>query len=482
MASKYKNMSYIHKSPSSPSFKGKGLYGYALGPLRIKDVEVLYVMSETGHDTYLVSHKVTRLYYILGGNGHFTIEDHKHDVSAGMLVEVPPKVEYSYSGRMTLLVFCKPRWSSGNDTFTKWNSDVVGMDSEIAVERGSLLKRLVGLRIFGKSPVNAYLRFNQRVWDVLSPSLVNMNPIRSYGHFLNELARMRGTRAQAFSTFFLRNRPQLELLGRLLEHRNHSEVLRVAVIGCSAGAEAYSVAWRIKSARPDLRVALSAMDISKDALEIARCGAYPVNAKTSGLAIRDCMAAGHWLVSRPDSPLVGAEVFERMTPGEMEKFFDRASDFMRVKSWIKQGIDWQLGDARDPHILDAIGLQDVVVANNFLCHMGNAEAESCLRNIARLVKPQGYLFVSGIDLDVRTKVAQELGWEPIQDLLEQIHEGDSCLRRQWPTQYAGLEPLNKKRPDWKIRYAAAFKLGAATAAPSAHRPFEDSAIFRTQAL
>src|SRR5437867_11883789 len=35
-----------------------------------------------------------------------------------------------------------------------------------------------------------------------------------------------------------------------------------------------------------------------------------------------------------------------------------------------------------------------------------------------------YLFVSGVDLDVRTKVAIELGWKPISDLLEEIHEGE----------------------------------------------------------
>ena len=90
--------------------------------------------------------------------------------------------------------------------------------------------------------------------------------------------------------------------------------------------------------------------------------------------------------------------------------------------------------------------------------MSPPEAERCLRNVARLVSPSRYLFVSGVDLDVRTKVARELGWEPVQELLEEIHEGDPYLRRYWPGQYAGLEPLNKRRRDWRIRYAAAFQL------------------------
>ena len=60
---------------------------------------------------------------------------------------------------------------------------------------------------------------------------------------------------------------------------------------------------------------------------------------------------------------------------------------------------------------------------------------------------------------IRTKVASDLGWRPLQELLEEIHEADPWLRGEWPFQYAGLEPLNKKRRDWKIRYAAAFQLG-----------------------
>ena len=92
--------------------------------------------------------------------------------------------------------------------------------------------------------------------------------------------------------------------------------------------------------------------------------------------------------------------------------------------------------------------------------MDPSEAERCLRNIARLVSPHGYLFVSGIDLDIRTKVAADLGWNPLQELLEEIHEGDPCMKGFWPCNYGGLEPLNKGRRDWRLRYAAAFQLSA----------------------
>jgi SAM-dependent methyltransferase len=139
--------------------------------------------------------------------------------------------------------------------------------------------------------------------------------------------------------------------------------------------------------------------------------------------------------------------------------FDREGDEARIKSWIKDGVVWQVGDAGDPELVKLLGSQDIVVANNFLCHMAPADAEKCLRNIAQLVGPSGYVFVSGIDLDVRTKVALDSGWTPVRELLEEIHDGDPCMRHDWPWNYWGLEPLNKKRTDWKIRYATAFQIG-----------------------
>jgi len=147
-----------------------------------------------------------------------------------------------------------------------------------------------------------------------------------------------------------------------------------------------------------------------------------------------------------------------MNQTEMTELFDRDGDVVTVKSWIKEGIKWQVGDVLEPETIEALRPQDIVIASNFLCHMPPLMAESCLRNIARLVRPYGYLFVSGIDLDVRTKVADDLGWHPVQELLEEIHEGDLCMKTFWPWHYAGLEPLNKKRRDWKRRYAAAFQL------------------------
>jgi SAM-dependent methyltransferase len=300
-----------------------------------------------------------------------------------------------------------------------------------------MLKRIVKLKLFGKSPVNAYLRVNQRMWKHLPAFLSIAGPIVSYGNFLNALARFSGTRKQAFYTVFFRNRPELELIARFASQRDGGSALKISVLACSQGAEVYSILWTIRSVRPDMKVIMHAVDISSDILELGRQGVYPIKVRESA-----------------DEPL-----FHRMTEHEMREMFDREGARVKVKSWIKEGIIWHCGDAGNAEILNALGQQDVVVANNFLCHMEPSDAEKCLRNIARLVTPGGYLFISGIDLDVRSKVARDLAWKPVLDLMEDIHEGDPILRDHWPWHYSGLEPLNKKRLDWKVRYAAVFQLG-----------------------
>jgi chemotaxis methyl-accepting protein methylase len=321
----------------------------------------------------------------------------------------------------------------------KWMDPVAEMKIMLyATDDESWLSRLVRMRIFGKSPISAYLKLNRLLWNRLPGSYTTLNPIRSYGNFLHTLTLIQVTRGQLCHTFFMRNRPTLELIRRLVERSTGTNILRVAVLGCSTGPEAYSVAWRIRSARPDLKLILHAVDISQQAIELAKNGTY----------------------SRATSQFAGTDMFDRLTETEIEELFDKEKDSFAVKSWIKEGIRWHVGDVNDLEIVSALGPQDIVVANNFLCHMNASLAERCLRNIARLVAPHGYLFVSGVDLDIRTKVAKELGWSPVQELLEEIHAGDPRMANGWPFNYSSMEPLNKGRPNWRLRYAAAFQLNS----------------------
>jgi len=248
---------------------------------------------------------------------------------------------------------------------------------------------------------------------------------------------------------------------RIADKKAHGSKLRIAVLACSKGAEVYSIAWTIRSTRPDIELSIQAVDISKEIVEFAARGVYSLSDSDvlnmpnhQGIAGRGDVT---WNTCRDQL----TSIFERMTGEEVEAMFEVEGDQGSIKPWLRQGIDWKPGDAGDPELGRSLGPQDMVVANRFLCHMAPAAAEQTLRNIARLVRPGGYLFVSGVDLDVRTRVARELSWKPVTDLMREIHEGDVSLRRGWPMEYWGLEPFFNKRRDWKFRYASAFQIGGA---------------------
>jgi SAM-dependent methyltransferase len=298
----------------------------------------------------------------------------------------------------------------------------------------SILAKAARLQVLGKSPTSFYLRLNKRIWQRLPSRARDLHLVRSYGAWLHSLVCLRARRQQYFGTFFLRNRPALELMRRLANQKAHGSTLRIAVLACSIGAEVYSILWTIRSARPDLKVVLHAVDISGEILNFAEKGVYGANT----------------------SKMVSSSIFERLTEQERREMFDWEGDQAKVKSWLREGITWKFGDAADPDLVSVLGFQDMVVGSNFLCHMAPVDAEKCLRNIARLVGPGGYLFVSGVDLEVRTRVALDLGWKPVRESMAEIHDGDPSVRADWPWQWWGLEPFNQRRPDCQIRYATVF--------------------------
>jgi hypothetical protein len=299
-----------------------------------------------------------------------------------------------------------------------------------------ILAKAANLQVLGRSPARFYSRVNKWFWQRLPSRARNLSLIHSYGEGLHTLVCLSANRQQYFGTFFLRNRPALELMRRLAQQKADGSILRIAVIACSIGAEVYSILWTIRSIGPDLKVLLCAVDISKEILNFAEKGIY----------------------SPGTSELVGAPIFERMTDHEKREIFDWEGCEARVKPWLREGITWYLGNAADPELIRLLGPQDIVVANNFLCHMTPVDAEKCLGNIGQMVSPGGYLFVSGVDLDVRTKVALDFGWQPITELMAEIHDGDPSVRAGWPCEWWGLEPLNRRRRDWQARYAAAFRI------------------------
>ncbi|HKW35895.1 MAG TPA: CheR family methyltransferase [Candidatus Acidoferrum sp.] len=322
------------------------------------------------------------------------------------------------------------------------------------MSRSSFLRKYLG---------RPYLSWSIWIWRHLSAFFTSWLPFRAYGAHLHALIQIRATRTQSVGTFFFRNRPQLELLMRLLAQKDQGSSLDLAVLGCSKGAEVYSVSCAIRTARPDLKVRVSALDIDSDILELAKSGVYAPTAANGSTVLGPNSLDQTRNVAATTYRDQSSSIFERMSSEEIKAVFDLEGDLVKVKPRFREGIIWRIGDARDPKLADVVGVQDIVFANCFLCHMPPDEAGMCLLNLARLVKPGGYVFVSGVDPGVRSKVARALRWSPVTELIHEIHEGDPALRRAWPLEYWGLEPFDQGRADWELRYASVFLCGGTEA-------------------
>jgi chemotaxis protein methyltransferase CheR len=215
-----------------------------------------------------------------------------------------------------------------------------------------------------------------------------------------------------------------------------NRTLRIAVIGCSNGAEAYSIASCLRSAFPDTSIEINAVDILPDILETARAAIYP----------RDKLPT--------DSP-----VHTDFIRNTFEPLVNQDDEFLTVKSELRALVTFRFGDALDPEMPRSLGAHDIVFAQNFLYHLDRSIAEIAFNNICALLAPRSALFIDGIDLDLRERLTAQNSLQPLKDLLEEIHEEAREERgSSWPAVYWGLEPLTKKG-DWARRYATIFLRG-----------------------
>ncbi|WP_455387813.1 CheR family methyltransferase [Petrachloros mirabilis] len=247
----------------------------------------------------------------------------------------------------------------------------------------------------------------------------------AYSHTCRVQRRM----PDALYTRFLRNRPQLETISDIAMRHQQPRPLRLAVLGCSKGAELYSILHVLNRRCPELEVSAVGLDISEDAVAQAASGTYGLH---------------------------GREV-AGLSDAEVEALFLREKDRLRIHERLRRGVRWVTGDACAPSLMAIIGPQDIVIANNFLVHLSDELAEQCFRNIADLVTLGGYVCTWGMNLDLRTRLARELGLVPILSRIEEIHNADERAREVWPWRYWGLEPLDRDRPDWRLRYATIFQ-------------------------
>lgn len=111
---------FICDIPEQPKYSQRGLKGYKY-PIQNNSVELFNVDVWEGHDTYIISKECTHIYYIIEGKGIFDIESVNYNITSGMVIEVPPNIEYTYTGKFKALLIMNPPWFEGNEIILREN-------------------------------------------------------------------------------------------------------------------------------------------------------------------------------------------------------------------------------------------------------------------------------------------------------------------------------------------------------------------------
>lgn len=235
-------------------------------------------------------------------------------------------------------------------------------------------------------------------------------------------------------TRFCRLPAQYELLaGQVMDYilpKLNGRELRIASIGCSKGSEPYSVASILLQRRPGVPFSISAYDYDPEMIAKAK-----------------------------ERRFAAKEVFNN--PALSGKFvdftFEREPDgLFRVRDEVASHIRFELADALDPGLVRMVGQCDILYAQNLMNNMKPRMAKRAFGNIITLLRPQGALFIDGMDLGMKTTLVGRAGLLPVEEKIEEIYGESKAILNGWPVVYSGLEPFSKSRSDWKMRYSTVY--------------------------
>jgi two-component system CheB/CheR fusion protein len=254
---------------------------------------------------------------------------------AGMIREVPRQRETRVTGAMQK-IFTLLRVQSGND-FSLYKKNTVRR----RIERRMTVHQL--------SNINQYVRYiqenSQEIGLLFKELLIGVT------NFFRE--------PDAFVAL------KEKLIPELLKNKKGGEPIRVWVVGCSTGEEAYSIAIVLNECLDELKqkgikIQIYATDLDKEAIDVARQGRYP-----------DSIAAD---VSR-----------ERL-----QRFFTKEDEHYRIRQNIRDGIVFaQQNILTDPPFTKL----DLLSCRNLLIYLNSETQKKLLPLFHYTLNPEGFLFL-----------------------------------------------------------------------------------------
>jgi len=241
-------------------------------------------------------------------------------------------------------------------------------------------------------------------------------------------------RRNAHFTQFLRLPTQYEALaGPVMDFLLSDRIerpLKITVLGCSNGAEVYSIASVLHMSAPAVQIDIGGYDIVGEAIEKAKRAEYE-----------------------------SQKIFNNntITQAFVNETFTRKESLYNVKADIAANVHFDVGDVLDPALKEVAGASDIVYAQNVLVHLKPSMAIKAFRNIHSLLKPRAALFIDGMDLGMKVKLTRRYRLIPLEYEIEKIHnEARKTRGYAWPYMYWGLEPYVTSRRNSVRRYATIF--------------------------
>ena len=198
--------------------------------------------------------------------------------------------------------------------------------------------------------------------------------------------------------------------------------MKIVVFGCCSGAEPISLAAVLRKNFPELDFHISAYDIVPEVIERAQDPTYSREEVYQG-------------------PFVTEEFVRENFVAEGDRY--------RVKPEIMATITFAVGDLLERAFMADLGKFDLVFAQNVLFHLPATNARLAFANLNLLLQPGSALFINGMDVDMRVKLTRKFYLDPVEYLIEEIHNDARVDRGSgWASAYWGRKPFSRASREW----------------------------------
>ena len=104
--------------------KSSDLYAKKVGSMQITEYPINTQFSGAlieidGHHGKMKCLSQDRIYYVVSGEGEFTLEEETQSVQAKDVVFVPMNTPYDFSGKLTVFLVCSPKFKAEDDVMVE---------------------------------------------------------------------------------------------------------------------------------------------------------------------------------------------------------------------------------------------------------------------------------------------------------------------------------------------------------------------------